>query len=64
MCLEPVSLAVLVLNILTRKLVCGMVYWYFRAVLAPRLGGYRLEEIVEVLEDGTRITSKLVKSKD
>ncbi|KAM0590751.1 hypothetical protein ACHAPW_006764 [Verticillium nonalfalfae] len=32
------------------------VYWYVWTRLIPRLGGYRLEEKVDVLKDGTSIT--------
>ncbi|EAW21048.1 putative methionine permease [Aspergillus fischeri NRRL 181] len=42
-------------------LLFGVVYWYVWTVLLPRWGGYRLEEEVNVLNDGTSIT-KLVPS--
>ncbi|GIK01907.1 hypothetical protein Aspvir_005948 [Aspergillus viridinutans] len=31
----------------------GVIYWYIWTVLLPRWGGYRLEEEVDVLDDGT-----------
>ncbi|KAJ5414257.1 hypothetical protein N7509_000884, partial [Penicillium cosmopolitanum] len=34
----------------------AVVYWYVWTVLLPRWGGYKLEESVEVLDDGTSIT--------
>ncbi|QDS69552.1 hypothetical protein FKW77_007840 [Venturia effusa] len=37
----------------------GIIYWYVWTVAVPRWRGYRLEETVEVLDDGTSIT-KLV----
>lgn len=38
-------------------LLLGGVYWYIWTVLLPRLGGYRLQEAGEVLDDGTKITT-------
>ncbi|KAF2097094.1 amino acid transporter [Rhizodiscina lignyota] len=38
----------------------AVLYWYVWTILLPRIKGYELEEIVEMLEDGTTI-SKLVK---
>jgi hypothetical protein len=38
----------------------AVAYWYIWTVLLPRLQGYKLEEAVEVLADGTSIT-KFVK---
>jgi hypothetical protein len=43
------------------SLLFGVIYWYVWTVLLPRWGGYRLEEEVDVLDDGTSIT-KLVPS--
>lgn len=43
------------------SLLFGVIYWYIWTVLLPRWGGYRLEEEVDVLDDGTSIT-KLVPS--
>jgi hypothetical protein len=43
------------------SLLFGVVYWYVWTVLLPLWGGYRLEEEVNVLDDGTSIT-KLVPS--
>ena len=37
----------------------GILYWYVWTLLIPRWRGYSLEEVVELLEDGTSIT-KLV----
>ncbi|KAI0008316.1 amino acid transporter [Xylariaceae sp. FL0662B] len=37
-------------------LVFGVLYWLIWTVLLPRLGGYRLEEKQDVLDDGTAIT--------
>ena len=42
------------------RLVCGVIYWYIWTVFIPHLGGYRLEEEADTLQDGTRIT-KLIK---
>ncbi|KAK0614534.1 amino acid/polyamine transporter I [Immersiella caudata] len=41
-------------------LLFGVFYWLFWTVLLPRWGGYRLEEVAGVLDDGTTVT-KLVK---
>ena len=41
------------------RIIFGILYWYIWTVLLPGWKGYRLEEEVEVLEDGTSIT-KLV----
>jgi hypothetical protein len=43
----------------TSSTVFGVIYWYMWTVFLPRWRGYRLEEAVEILEDGTSIT-KLV----
>ena len=45
------------------RLICSVIYWYLWTVLIPRLGGYRLEEEADVLQDGTSVT-KLVKVKN
>lgn len=45
------------------RIVFAIVYWYLWTVAVPRWRGYRLEEEVDVLEDGTSIT-KLIKVKD
>ncbi|KAI1080590.1 amino acid permease-domain-containing protein [Whalleya microplaca] len=37
-------------------LVFGVLYWLIWTVILPRLGGYRLEEKQEVLDDGTAVT--------
>ena len=37
----------------------AILYWYIRTILLPTWKGYRLEEEVAVLDDGTTIT-KLV----
>ena len=50
------------LTMMMRRWIGGVIYWYLWTVLIPRLGGYRLEEQVDVLDDGTSIT-KLVKVK-
>lgn len=34
----------------------GILYWLVWTVILPRLGGYRLEEKQDVLDDGTTIT--------
>ncbi|KAL5895005.1 low-affinity methionine permease [Pyricularia oryzae] len=34
----------------------GLVYWFAWTILAPRLGGYKLEEKAEVLADGMTVT--------
>lgn len=39
-----------------RRLLCGVLYWYIWTVLIPRWRNYRLEEQMDVLEDGTSIT--------
>ncbi|OQE25319.1 hypothetical protein PENSTE_c006G08930 [Penicillium steckii] len=36
-------------------IVFAVIYWYVWTVLLPRWGGYKLEEMVEVLDDGTSI---------
>jgi len=41
----------------------GIVYWYVKFVALPKWYGYRIEEEVAVLDDGTSIT-RLVKVKD
>jgi hypothetical protein len=41
----------------------GILYWYLCFVAIPKLKGYRVEEEVEVLSDGTSIT-RLVNVKD
>ena len=51
------------LILIMSSLICGIIYWYLWTVLVPRLRGYRLEEEVRVLDDGTSIT-KLVKVSD
>jgi hypothetical protein len=38
------------------RILFAVVYWYAWTVLLPRWGGYKLEEFVEVLDDGTSIT--------
>jgi hypothetical protein len=38
----------------------GVLYWLVWTVLLPRLGGYTLEEVADILDDGTTIT-KLVR---
>ncbi|EAU36820.1 conserved hypothetical protein [Aspergillus terreus NIH2624] len=40
--------------------VFGVAYWYVWTVLLPQMGGYKLDEKDDVLNDGTRIT-KLVR---
>lgn len=45
------------------RILFAVVYWYLWTVAIPRWRGYRLEEEVDVLEDGTSIT-KLIKVKD
>ncbi|KAI1132935.1 methionine permease [Nemania abortiva] len=37
-------------------IVFGVIYWLVWTVILPRLGGYRLEEKQDVLDDGTTIT--------
>lgn len=37
------------------SLVFAVIYWYVWTVLLPRRGGYKLEESVEILDDGTGI---------
>ncbi|KAK3360516.1 amino acid permease-domain-containing protein [Lasiosphaeria hispida] len=37
-------------------IIFGVLYWLFLAVLIPKWGGYRLEEAVDVLADGTTVT--------
>jgi hypothetical protein len=44
-------------------MIFAVLYWYIWIVLLPRLQGYRVEEEVDVLADGTSITS-LVKVRD
>jgi hypothetical protein len=44
-----------------QSILFGVLYWYIWTVFLPRRGGYRLEEAVETLDDGTNIT-KLVRS--
>ncbi|KAI2782095.1 amino acid permease-domain-containing protein [Daldinia loculata] len=39
-------------------LVFGVLYWLIWTVVLPRLGGYRLEEKQDVLDDGTAITTQ------
>jgi hypothetical protein len=41
----------------------GILYWYLYFVAIPKWKGYRVEEEVEVLSDGTSIT-RLVNVKD
>ena len=41
----------------------AILYWYLAFVALPRWYGYRVEEEVEVLSDGTSIT-KLINVKD
>ncbi|KAK4443839.1 amino acid/polyamine transporter I [Podospora aff. communis PSN243] len=41
-------------------LLFAVLYWFVWTVLLPRWGGYRLEEVADVLDDGTTVT-KLVK---
>ncbi|KAK0716259.1 amino acid permease-domain-containing protein [Lasiosphaeris hirsuta] len=50
-----VSYALVGISIIT----FGVIYWLFLTVLIPKWGGYRLEEAVDVLADGTTVT-KLV----
>lgn len=38
----------------------GLLYWYIWTVLIPQWRGYRLEEEVDILDDGVTIT-RLVK---
>ncbi|KAI1475181.1 amino acid permease-domain-containing protein [Daldinia eschscholtzii] len=40
-------------------LVFGVIYWLVWTIILPRLGGYRLEEKPEVLDDGTAITTQI-----
>lgn len=49
--------------IISFRIVFAILYWYLWTVAIPRWRGYRLEEEVDVLEDGTSIT-KLIKVKD
>jgi hypothetical protein len=44
-------------------LLFAVAYWYLYFVAMPRWYGYRIEEEVDVLEDGTSIT-KLAKVKN
>lgn len=44
-------------------IVFAVLYWYFWIICLPRWKGYRIDEEVEVLADGTSIT-KLVHIKD
>ncbi|KAJ3564606.1 hypothetical protein NPX13_g7785 [Xylaria arbuscula] len=37
-------------------IVFGVLYWLVWTIILPRLGGYRLEEKEDVLDDGTTIT--------
>ena len=37
------------------RLLLGVVYWLFLAILLPRWGGYQLEEAADVLDDGTTV---------
>jgi amino acid transporter len=37
-------------------IVFGLLYWLVWTVILPRLGGYRLEEKEDILDDGTTIT--------
>ena len=41
------------------RIVFGLLYWYVWTVAIPKWKGYKLEERVEVLDDGTSVT-KLV----
>ena len=41
----------------------AILYWYLAFIALPRWYGYRVEEEVEVLSDGTSIT-KLINVKD
>lgn len=50
-------------NSFVGRLICGVVYWYLWTLLIPNLRGYRLEEEVGVLKDGTSVT-RLVKVKN
>lgn len=43
------------------RIIFAVLYWYVWTVILPRRGGYRLEEAVETLDDGTTIT-RLVRS--
>lgn len=45
------------------RIVFAVLYWYLWTVAVPRWRGYRLEEEVDGLEDGTSIT-KLIRVKD
>jgi hypothetical protein len=47
----------------SKRLVFGVLYWYLVFVSFPKWYGYRVEEEVEVLSDGTSIT-KLVNVKN
>ncbi|KAH8424460.1 putative methionine permease [Aspergillus melleus] len=47
----------------TSVVLFGILYWYVWTRLLPRWGGYKLEEEVDVLDDGTSIT-KLVRSNE
>jgi len=39
------------------RLLFGVLYWYLAFVALPKWYGYRVEEEVEVLSDGTSITT-------
>lgn len=41
------------------RILFGILYWYIAFVALPRWYGYTVDEVVEVLSDGTSIT-KLV----
>ncbi|KAI1268629.1 methionine permease [Xylariaceae sp. FL1019] len=40
----------------TGVVVFGFIYWLVWTVLLPRIGGYRLEEEEDILDDGTKVT--------
>lgn len=58
-CEYPSPYAILKTN--TCRIILAVLYWYVWTVVLPRRGGYKLEEAVETLDDGTTIT-RLVRS--
>ena len=38
-------------------IIFGLIYWYVRIKIIPRWKGYRIEEEMGVLEDGTTFTT-------
>jgi hypothetical protein len=42
-----------------KSILFAIAYWWIWIILIPRLRGYKVEEELEILEDGTSIT-KLV----